>query len=129
VDRAVVKAYQTTDYVVFDRQREVSIRVGRRSREVDRLLARFGARSAVFITAWNPFSRILTDGQNEHRQRWAPKPTRPGDTLQVESEVVAVRPSRSRPGRGTATVRSLTRNQRNEVVQELTAKLIVPRRV
>jgi acyl dehydratase len=58
-----------------------------------------------------------------------PKPTRPGDTLQVESEVLAVTPSRSRPGRGTATIRNLTRNQRNEVVQELTAKLIVPRRV
>jgi acyl dehydratase len=58
-----------------------------------------------------------------------PKPTRPGDTLQVESEVLAITPSRSRPDRGTATIRNLTRNQRNEIVQELTAKLIVPRRV
>jgi acyl dehydratase len=58
-----------------------------------------------------------------------PKPTRPGDTLQVESEVVEITPSRSRPDRGMATVRSLTRNQRKEVVQELTARLIVPRRV
>jgi acyl dehydratase len=58
-----------------------------------------------------------------------PKPTRPGDTLRVESEVVEITPSRSRPDRGTATVRSLTRNQRNEVVQELTAKVIVPRRL
>src|SRR5262245_41776846 len=57
-----------------------------------------------------------------------PKPTRPGDTLQVESEVLEITPSRSRPDRGTAVVRSLTRNQRNEVVQELTARLIVPRR-
>jgi acyl dehydratase len=56
-----------------------------------------------------------------------PKPTRPGDTLQVESEVVEITPSR--PDRGMARVRSLTRNQRNEVVQELTAKLIVLRRV
>jgi acyl dehydratase len=58
-----------------------------------------------------------------------PKPTRPGDTLRVESEVVEITPSRSWPDRGMATVRSLTHNQRNEVVQELTAKLIVPRRV
>jgi acyl dehydratase len=58
-----------------------------------------------------------------------PKPTRPGDTLHVESEVVEITPSRSRPDRGVARVRSLTRNQRREVVQELTAKLIVPRRV
>jgi acyl dehydratase len=58
-----------------------------------------------------------------------PNPTRPGDTLQVESEVLEIRPSRSRPDRGVATLRSLTRNQRNEVMQVLTAKLIVPRRI
>ena len=57
-----------------------------------------------------------------------PKPTRPGDTLHVASEVVQVTPSRSRPERGIVTVRSETRNQRGEVVQILTAKLVVPRR-
>jgi acyl dehydratase len=58
-----------------------------------------------------------------------PNPARPGDILQVESEVLDVRPSRSKADRGVVTMRSLTRNQRNEVVQRLTAKLIVPRRV
>ena len=48
--------------------------------------------------------------------------------LLVESEVLEITPSRSRPDRGIATIRSLTRNQKNEVVQELTAKLVVPRR-
>jgi acyl dehydratase len=57
-----------------------------------------------------------------------PQPTRPGDVLRVESEVLEVTPSRSRPDRGMALVRSLTLNQRDEVVQNLTAKLIVPRR-
>jgi acyl dehydratase len=57
-----------------------------------------------------------------------PQPTRPGDILQVESEVLEVKPSRSRPDSGMVTVRSETRNQRGEVVQVLTAKLIVPRR-
>lgn len=56
-----------------------------------------------------------------------PRPTRPGDILQVESEVLAVTPSRSRPDRGMITVRSETRNQRGEVVQILTVKLVVPR--
>jgi acyl dehydratase len=58
-----------------------------------------------------------------------PNPTRAGDTLRVESEVLDVRSSQSRPDRGVVTVRSLTRNQRDEVAQRLTAKLIVPRRV
>ena len=57
-----------------------------------------------------------------------PNPVRPGDTLQVESEVLEIKPSRSRPDRGSATVRSVTRNQRGDAVQNLTAKLIVPRR-
>jgi acyl dehydratase len=58
-----------------------------------------------------------------------PRPTRPGDILQVESEVVDVTPSHSHPDRGIATVRSETRNQHGEVVQILTVKLVVPRRL
>jgi acyl dehydratase len=57
-----------------------------------------------------------------------PKPVRPGAILQVESEVLELRPSRSQPTRGVATIRSETRNQSGEVVQMLTAKLVVPRR-
>jgi acyl dehydratase len=58
-----------------------------------------------------------------------PKPTRPGDILQVVSEIEEVTPSRSRPNRGMVKVRSETRNQRDEVVQVLISKLVVPRRV
>lgn len=57
-----------------------------------------------------------------------PKPTRPGDILRVESEILEITPSRSRPDRGMVTVRTGTLNQRDETVQVLTAKLIVPRR-
>ena len=57
-----------------------------------------------------------------------PKPTRPGDILQVVSEIEEITPSRSRPDRGTVRVRNETRNQRGEIVQLLIAKLIVPRR-
>ena len=57
-----------------------------------------------------------------------PQPTRPGDVLTVESEVVEVKPSRSKPDRGMVMLRSKTRNQRREVVQAMTAKLVVLRR-
>jgi acyl dehydratase len=57
-----------------------------------------------------------------------PRPTRPGDVLRVVSEIMEVTPSRSRPDRGVVRVRSETRNQRDEVVQILDAKLFVPRR-
>ncbi|HEY4076897.1 MAG TPA: MaoC family dehydratase [Rhizomicrobium sp.] len=54
-----------------------------------------------------------------------PRPTRPGDTLHVESEIMAVTPSRSRPERGMITVHSLTKNQKGEVVQDMTTRMLV----
>ena len=57
-----------------------------------------------------------------------PAPTRPGDVLQVHSEIVDIRPSRSKPDRGIVTFRSETRNQRDEIVQIFTGKIVVPRR-
>jgi acyl dehydratase len=57
-----------------------------------------------------------------------PKPTRAGAILHLESEVVGVRPSQSRPDRGMATVRNETHNQFGEVVQVLIARMVVPRR-
>jgi acyl dehydratase len=57
-----------------------------------------------------------------------PTPARPGDVLRVHSEIVEVRPSRSKPDRGIVTFRSETRTQRGDVVQVFTGTLIVPRR-
>jgi len=57
-----------------------------------------------------------------------PRPTRPGDVLQVTTEVMEIKPSRSRPDRGMVTVRSETRNQKGEIVQVMVSKLVVPRR-
>jgi len=57
-----------------------------------------------------------------------PRPTFPGDTLRVTSEVLAVRASESKPDRGIVTVRNTTLNQRNEPVQVAVVRLLVPRR-
>jgi len=54
-----------------------------------------------------------------------PRPTRPDDVLQVESEVLAVAPSRSKPERGMITLKSETRNQKGEAVQIMTSKMLV----
>jgi acyl dehydratase len=59
--------------------------------------------------------------------RW-PKPVRPGDELRVESVVLEVRPSQSRPEQGMVKVRSTTYNQNNEAVQVFVANLVVQRR-
>lgn len=57
-----------------------------------------------------------------------PRPTRPGDVLHVETEVMEVRPSATRPDRGIATLRSETKNQRGEVVQVLVSRMVMQRR-
>ena len=57
-----------------------------------------------------------------------PRPTRPGDTLRVVSEVVEITPSRSRSDRGMVVMRSETRNQNDEIVQQLTARMVAFRR-
>ena len=57
-----------------------------------------------------------------------PRPVRPGDELRVESEVLEVRPSNSRPDQGLIKVRTTTLNQNSEPVQIFVANLFVPRR-
>jgi acyl dehydratase len=56
-----------------------------------------------------------------------PRPTRAGDVLHIESEIVEITPSRSKP-QGIVTLRSTMMNQNGEAVYLLTAKLLVPKR-
>src|SRR5208283_1185372 len=57
-----------------------------------------------------------------------PRPTRPGDTLRVESEIQEILPSRSKPNEGVGKVRSSTVNQHGEPVYVFTAKVRVFKR-
>lgn len=59
--------------------------------------------------------------------RW-PQPTRPGDVLRVEIEILEVRPSKSHPERGVARFRAETKNQRHETVQTFEAMIVVQKR-
>jgi len=54
---------------------------------------------------------------------------RPGDELRLESEIIEVRASKSRPEQGLIKVRTTTFNQNNEPVQVLVGTLVVPRRL
>ena len=73
----------------------------------------------------NPAGGIVGAGFDEFR--W-PLPVRPGDELSVESEVLEVRPSKSRPNQGMIKIRTTTRNQKGEVVQLSVGNLVVARR-
>jgi acyl dehydratase len=53
-----------------------------------------------------------------------PRPVRAGDELRVETEVLAIKPSRSKPNQAIVTMRSTTINQNGDPVQILTARLV-----
>src|SRR5712691_5418988 len=59
--------------------------------------------------------------------RW-PNTVRPGDVLRVETEIVDLRESRSKPSHGIVRIRNVTANQRGEVVQTMFASALVLRR-
>jgi acyl dehydratase len=100
------------------------------SRSVFRGLAASGWHTAALSM------RLLVDGELDiaggliglgGELSW-PRPVRAGDTLRVESEVVEIRVSASKPDRGIVTVRNRTLNQDDEPVQVFTVKMLVPRR-
>lgn len=59
--------------------------------------------------------------------RW-PQPVRPGDILKVETEILDMRASRSKPDRGIIRIRNVTTNQQGEVVQTFLAFVMIRRR-
>jgi acyl dehydratase len=74
---------------------------------------------------FKPAGGIVGAGFDE--LKW-PRPVGPGDELHVESEILEVRPSKSRPEIGLVKMRTTTLNQNGEPVQILVANLVVPRR-
>ena len=60
----LLRAYRATEYRCGDS----AVRIGRRSATMDALLARHRARTAVFVTAWNPFSRRMPERWNQRMQ-------------------------------------------------------------
>jgi acyl dehydratase len=74
---------------------------------------------------FHPAGGILGVGFEE--LSW-PQAVRPGDELHTRSEVLDVRPSKSRPDRGLIKIRTTTFNQNDEVVMVYTGNLLVPRR-
>ena len=77
-------------------------------------------------SALTPAGGLIGAGADE--LRW-PLPVRPGDELWLESEVLEVRPSKSRADIGLVKVRTTTYNQENQPVQVLVSNLVVPRRL
>ena len=72
-----------------------------------------------------PKDGVIGTGFDEFR--WV-RPVRPGDELYIESEILEVRPSKSRLDQGLIKLRTTTFNQNAEPVQILVGNLLVPRK-
>jgi acyl dehydratase len=106
---------------------------------LDENAARHSVFGRIAASGWYTASlsmRLLVEGELKiagglvglgGEMKWA-RPVYPGDTLHVESEVLEVRVSDSKPDRGIVTVRNQTLNQRGEPVQVFVVKMLVPRR-
>jgi acyl dehydratase/ribonuclease HI len=79
----------------------------------------------LLVTSGLPFAGGLVGLGGE--VAW-PRPTRPGDTLRVDSEILAIVPSRSKPNQAVVTVRSITVNQNGDEVQVMTTKILAFKR-
>ena len=80
----------------------------------------------LFVQTLNFAEGVIGLGINE--LRW-PNVVRAGDALRVETEIVHLRPSRSKPNYGIIKLRNVTTNQRGEIVQEMLGAAMVPRKV
>jgi len=72
-----------------------------------------------------PAGGIVGAGFDELR---SPLPVRPGDELHLHTEILEVRPSKSRPNQGLIKVRTTTLNQDGQAVQLSIGNLVVLRR-
>jgi hypothetical protein len=67
---SLAAAYRATRYRVEHPDGPFVLRIGVRSRTLDRLLTRHGHHTWAFLTAWNPLSEITPPEQNAARQAW-----------------------------------------------------------
>ena len=65
MNEAITAAYIDANYIVYDDGRTVVLRIDEKSSYVQQLFERLGIKTAAFITAWNPYSQIATNEENE----------------------------------------------------------------
>jgi acyl dehydratase len=79
----------------------------------------------LFVQTLNFAEGAIGLGVDE--MRW-PTAVKPNDVLQVETEILDLRESRSKPNHGIIRIRNVTTNQRGEVVQTMLASALVLRK-
>ena len=65
MNKELLKAYTETDFNVFELS--ITIKIGKNNDLLNNLLFEQGFEKWAFITPFNPYSKVLTVEQNEHR--------------------------------------------------------------
>lgn len=66
LDQDLISAYEVTNFHV-KAEPAFTLNVGKGSQELKALLKKNNVTSAAFITAWNPYSKSLSDKENQAR--------------------------------------------------------------
>jgi hypothetical protein len=64
----LVKAYCEADYVIHIADADIALRVGKASPKLAELMRGYEVNSAAYLTAFNPFSALLSSQENELNQ-------------------------------------------------------------
>jgi hypothetical protein len=57
--------YKNTNYIVYTETESFTLRIGQVNKEWDELLTQKSISFYFYITAWNPYSRLLTKEENQ----------------------------------------------------------------
>lgn len=62
---SLIEAYKNTKYIVFEPT--LTIEIGKLNQEIDEIIIKHNSNAWAFITAYNPYSRVLTNDENRVR--------------------------------------------------------------
>lgn len=68
MDPAQRRAYEASCYIARVDDRDIRIKIGEVCADLERVLARHGAMTWAYMTAWNPMGQTLPDEMNDQRQ-------------------------------------------------------------
>ncbi len=135
-DRYKSEPFEVTERAILDFAREFDVQPF----HLDHAAAKASAFEGLAASGWHTAAiamRLFTTGPLQFvggaiglgvdELRW-PAAVRPGDWLRLETEIMKLRPSRSKPRYGLIRIRNVATNQRGEVVLSYFANAMVQRR-
>ena len=61
----IIDAYKNTKYFVFEL--DLTIEIGKLNQHIDEIILKYNSNEWAFITAYNPYSKVLIDKENQIR--------------------------------------------------------------